>query len=194
MGLLNFLKRKPGIKKADDPGGYDKEEEIKEAQAVRFNANISGQKPGRENMRIIKTARDLQAMNEAARSGLKPLLVKVTPSKEIHSKLFVFQNINTGEIKEIKDFRDMPPEGFVPALSFGAYYPYKFPAPYAAYLLPQDLEKNEWVFIEDLIEDMVGAKWNQGDVYRLDSVEAKWNGEYFETDYTPETNSHTYIG
>jgi len=42
------------------------------------------------------------------------------------------------------------------------------------------LKVGEKVFIEDLIEDILGSTWNQGDCYRLASSEAVWNGKTFQ--------------
>ncbi len=61
------------------------------------------------------------------------------------------------------------------------YYPYQFPSPFAAYLIPSDLKVGERVILDDLIEDIVGASHSEG-TYRIDSAEAIWNGEKFEVD------------
>ena len=70
-------------------------------------------------------------------------------------------------------------------LDFTFYYPYSFPSPFAAYLIPRDIKIGEKVFLEDLIEDYIGASWNQGDTYRLESCEAVWNGKDFDIQYDP---------
>ena len=74
------------------------------------------------------------------------------------------------------------------------YYPHQFPSPYAAYLIPDDIEIGEWVYLEDLIEDFVGASWNQGDKYRLESSEAMWNGKDFEIPYVADWDNTYMIG
>jgi hypothetical protein len=61
------------------------------------------------------------------------------------------------------------------------------------YLIPPDIDLGERVFLEDLIEDFVGAVWNQGNAYRLKSCEAIWNGKAFEIDYNPY-NIQEWIG
>ncbi|MDP2385635.1 MAG: hypothetical protein Q8M29_04640 [Bacteroidota bacterium] len=157
--------------------------------------NNWSKKPEREKMRVIKTARDIESINEAAKEGFRPLVIKLDRSKEISSKFAVFQNKLTGEIIDVGDFRGNPSEDdYECVIEWTSYYPHNFPSPYAAYLLPKDLEKGEWVFLEDLIEDMIGAKWNQGDVYRLESAEAKWNGKRFEIHYDPKKDSHEFMG
>ena len=74
------------------------------------------------------------------------------------------------------------------------YYPYSFKSPFAAYILPKDIEPGERVFLEDLIEDLVGTKWNQGDTYRLESYEAIWTGSDLEIQYNPNRTSSRMVG
>ena len=58
------------------------------------------------------------------------------------------------------------------------YYPHLQAHPYAAYLIPDDLEQGEKVFIEDIIEDIFAGSHN-GSAYRLNNAEAVWDGEKF---------------
>ena len=89
----------------------------------------------------------------------------------------------------------LPPiDEFEKVIDWSYYYPYSFESPYAAYLLPPDLKINERVFLEDLIEDVVGLVWNQGDKYRLSSVEAIWNGNDFELDYQKMIDKNEIVG
>lgn len=129
------------------------------------------------NLRIIQTARTEEQINQAAREGYFPLIKKVVPSDEIKSKFAVFQDPVSGEIRVVNDFRAAVSENRV--IDFTYYYPYSFPSPFAAYLIPKDLKVGEEVILEDLIEDFVGMRWNQGDTYRLSSARAKWTGEDF---------------
>lgn len=139
---------------------------------------------------IIKTARNKESINEAAKAGYKLIIKKVEPSSQIRSKYSVVQNINTGEIEVLGDLRvrldyDNDPN-FETIIDWTLYYPYNFESPFAAYLIPPDLEKGEIVLVEDLIEDIVGSVWNQGDAYRLESCEAIWNGEDLIIQNNPE--------
>ena len=61
-------------------------------------------------------------------------------------------------------------------IGWTSYYPHSFKSPYAAYLIPKDIRLYEKVFVEDLIEDYIGMRWNQGDTYRLESSLAVWTG------------------
>ena len=179
------------------------------------------------NLRVIKTARDKDSINESARKGFWPLIKVVRPSKDIFSKVCVLQNSITGEIDTKGDYRsfsttkwfnntkprddsnrikslndwmnlhDDSEEEESPwkeVTSWIHYYPNPFVNPYAAYLIPSDIQIGERVFLEDLIEDYIGAKWNQGDTYRLPSCEAIWNGKDFNIQYDPEKNRRDFMG
>ena len=134
-------------------------------------------------LRIIKTARDEESINTAARNGFFPLLRRVEKSDEIRSKYAILQNRKTGEIEVIGDFRGFGSNDYEMIIYFTFYYPHNFPSPFAAYLIPRDIKVGERVFLEDLIEDYIGASWNQGDTYRLESCEAFWNGKDLDIQY-----------
>ena len=131
-------------------------------------------------LRVIKTARTKEAINLAASAGFWPLVKPVIPSAKIKRKFSVLQNKASGEIEVINDFRagSIRADGskLEAVIGFKFYYPHQFESPYAAYLIPPDLQAGEKVFLEDLIEDLVGGKWNQGDTFRLESCEAVWDG------------------
>ena len=151
-----------------------------------------------QELRVIKTARDKDSINKATKKGLSPIIKKVEPSDKIRSKYSVIQNKKTGEIEIIGDYRgrlfsDDNGE-FEKVIDWTFYYPHSFDSPFAAYLIPKDIVVGERVFIEDLIEDYIGASWNQGDTYRLESCEAIWNGSVLEIQYDPKTNRSDFIG
>jgi len=151
-----------------------------------------------QGLRVINTARDKDSINKAAKSGLKPLIKKVEPSDKIRSKYSLVQNKNTGEIEIVGDYRggfhsDDNGE-FVTVIDWTFYYPHNFKSPFAAYLIPKDIFVGERVYVEDLIEDYIGASWNQGDIYRLESCEAIWNGTDLEIQYDPKSNRSDFIG
>ena len=147
-----------------------------------------------EEIRIIKTARDIGSINAAAREGFFPLVKAVLPSNKIRSKIAIYQNKHTGEISSVGDFRSSPNPDYHVALDFMFYYPHSFPSPFAAYLIPKDIQKGEVVLLEDLIEDVVATRWNQGDAYRLSSCQALWNGSDFEILFKEERDTQQIIG
>ncbi len=44
------------------------------------------------------------------------------------------------------------------------------------------------MLFEDLIEDIVGSTWNQGDCYRLAGSEAVWDGDNFVVQVSEATS------
>jgi hypothetical protein len=155
-----------------------------------------------KNLRIIATARSEKAINEAATQGFWPLVKPVMPSSEIKAKYAVLQDKVTGKVNVIHDFRakgysipgDNKQSPTKTVINFTSYYPHHFESPFAAYLIPKDLEVNETVIIEDLIEDIVGSTWNQGDIYRLKSSIAVWDGTDFTISYSPSHHTFEFIG
>ncbi|MBS9783416.1 MAG: hypothetical protein KGV46_02560 [Pasteurella sp.] len=152
-------------------------------------------------LRIVKTARSKKKINKAARKGYYPLIKEVIPSKEIHSKYCVIQHPETNEIKVIGDARRFMGDSgiglqvcYKTVIGWTSYYPYNFKSPFAAYLIPPDIKVGERVFVEDVIEDYVAARWNQGNTYRLESCEAIWNGEDLEIQYDDIGDRITMIG
>jgi hypothetical protein len=147
-----------------------------------------------DGLLIIETARSIELINEAAKQGLRPVVKPVQPLPEINSKYAVFQNTETGEIMVYGDYRGIKhSEPWKQIIPFTRYYPHKWDCPYAAYLVPKDIRIGDQVFIEDLIQDLVGMTWNQGDKYRLKHCVAFWNGEDFDLDYD-ENNIHGILG
>lgn len=134
-----------------------------------------------EGTRIIKTGRTEEEINEGIRQGFRALVIQIIPSPRLKTKRAVFQNKETGEIEISADFRsEYNKEEWTKIKDWVFYYPYHWPEPFAAYLLPPDLEVGDTVWLEDLIEDEVGTVWNQGDTNRLPSCLAVWNGEEFD--------------
>jgi hypothetical protein len=151
--------------------------------------------PPTEPLRVIQTARTEETINKAAKEGFRPLLRPVKPSKKIHSKFCVWQNQITGEIEMVGDFRGGHfDESWKQVIGWTDYYPHSFPEPYAAYLIPPDIQQGERVLVKDLIEDFIGTSWNQGDNYRLESCEAVWDGSDLKIQYKPSRDRHEILG
>ena len=58
-----------------------------------------------KNLRIIKTARSLRAINRAVEEGYTPLIKEIEPSKDIYHTCFIVRNKRTGKINEVSDPR-----------------------------------------------------------------------------------------
>lgn len=148
--------------------------------------------------RVVRTARTLDEINQGAKDGYFPLVKKVEPSKEIKSKYSIYQNKLTGEVFEVNDFRSVGDLDnnieFNQVIGWTFYYPYSYELPYSAYLVPSDIEVGEKVILQDVIEDLVEMRLNQGDVYRLETCMATWNGTDFVLDYDPEIDISYAIG
>jgi hypothetical protein len=145
-------------------------------------------------LRVIKTARNLESINEAVALGFKPLIKKLEPSSEIRTKYCVVQDTVSGKIEVLYDYRSDIEPNFEIVIDWSFYYPYHYKSPYAAYLIPNDIKIGERVFLEDLIEDYARASWNQGDTYRLKSCEAIWNGKTFDIQFKPQKKESRFIG
>jgi hypothetical protein len=137
---------------------------------------------GNPGLRVVETGRTEQSINKAAKKGFRPLFVNVTPSREVYDTKFIFQNTSTGEIMVDCDVRGPRAEGVEHSHSI-TYYPYHYPSPFAAYLIPHDLLKDERVWLEDVIEDILAVRGNQGYYPRLASAEAIWDGNAFQIQF-----------
>ena len=148
-----------------------------------------------KNLPVIKTARTVHDINRAAKEGFRPLVKPVRPSESIHNMLAVFQNNRTGEISVSGDCRYQPnPSEYTQVIDYTYYYPYHFPNPFAAYLIPKDLKPDTRVWIDDVIEDIVSVFGNQGYHPRLTSGEAIWDGEDIDMVFNPERDAQVWIG
>lgn len=154
---------------------------------MSFFVKNNSRKDNQKGYRVIKTARNLEAINIAIKEGFIPLIKRVEPSKEIQSKYSLFQNKKTNEIELVVDGRAVHRKNndpnYIKIIDTTFYYPYNFESPFAAYLIPPDLKKGDFVYIEDLIEDLIGFEWNQGVAKRLKACEARWNGKDLEILY-----------
>jgi hypothetical protein len=145
-------------------------------------------------LRVVKTARTAEAINAAAMEGFRPLVKPVEPSPEIHNCVSVYQHRETGVVEVSGDCRWRPGEDYDQVLFLRYYYPYSFPEPFAAYLLPSDLTNGERVWLEDIIEDIVAVFGNQGWCPRLESCEATWKDGDFIIHFDPEKDAPRLIG
>lgn len=149
----------------------------------------------KESLRVIKTARTEKAINKAALAGFRPLLKPLKPSKKIRSKLSVWQNDITGEIRVVYDFREgCPGAHWTEVIGWTYYYPHSFPQPFAAYLIPPDIQPGERVLVKDLIEDFISISFGQGENYRLASCEAIWDGSDLKIQYKRSRDLQIAIG
>lgn len=102
---------------------------------------------------------------------------------DIGPKYKVFQNTLTGEVWCTGDYRMQEPEDGKPGdwelVADWFHHRPDLPFPLGAYLVPRGLKRGQRVYLEDLIEDVPVAYWNQGDSNRLTACAAVWNGDDF---------------
>jgi len=148
------------------------EEEIKDLQRKEYEY--------KQSKRVIKTARTETEINTAVRLGYQAIIKEVIPSDKIRVMYALERDLKTGEVEILQDSWEIYAhhEGTERVIDEVYYYPYQFPSPFAAYLVPEDIVIGEMVILEDLIEDIVGAR-HKMHTYRLSSAEAMWNGERF---------------
>lgn len=146
---------------------------------------------GYENCPVIRTARTERAINAAVDEGFFPLIKAVEPNPDVHFMVGIDQDPVSGKIQLLGDVRDY---GLNMVMAFRNYYPYNFPNPFAAYLIPDDLSPGEAVWLEDLIEDIVAIWGNQGYQPRLACAPAIWNGENFEVLFDSTKDADVWIG
>lgn len=139
-------------------------------------------RPNQEvSLRKIVTARTLEEMNAATRNGCRLLALRIERNPEIRAQYKVVKHTQTGEPRMVTDRRSEPVGcDWEDCIPWSDYYPYHWPLPFAAYILPPDLAVDETVFLADLIEEHVGMIWNQGAVFRLAGCKARWTGREFE--------------
>ncbi len=149
----------------------------------------------KKRLRVIKTARTEAAINKAAKAGFRPLLRRLKPSKEIRSSFSVWQNEMTGEIDVIYNPRyGVPGEGWKKVIDWTRFYPHVFPEPFAAYLIPPDIQVGERVLVKDLIEDFIGMTMGRGENFRLESCEAVWDGSDLKIQYERSRDMMIAVG
>lgn len=150
-----------------------------------------GSRAGYEDCPVIRTARTERAINAAVDEGYFPLIKAVEPSPDVHFMVGVDQDPVSGKIELLGDIRAY---GENMVMEFRNYYPYNFPEPFAAYLIPNDLVPGQTVWLNDLIEDVVAVWGNQGYRPRLACAPAVWNGEDFEILFVPRRDAQVWLG
>lgn len=147
-------------------------------------------------LRVIHTARNLEAINHAVEEGFFPLIKELKPSDRLFSTYCVFRNRKTNKIETAEaeqgyvqygERYQYSPSEWEMVISYSKYYPYNFPSPFAAYLIPPDIYIGERVIIADLIEDYYGGSFWSHNI-RLETLEAIWDGSDLVVQYCRDVN------
>ena len=146
--------------------------------------------------RVIRTARDLESINRAVAEGFFPLIKELKPSPMLNVTYCVFRHRKTNQVVTAEaeegylqygEYYSYKSEEWEIVIPYANYYPYTFPCPFAAYLIPPNIVIGERVIIEDLIEDYSGGVfWSQK--IRLETLEAIWDGSDLAIQYDPNVH------
>lgn len=155
-----------------------------QAKHVVMLKAIGREHPNDERLPVVRTVRSLPAMEDGFQRGFRIVVKRTGPVSDIGAKYKVYQHKLTGEVWWTGDFRaECPPDGtsdeWEPVADW-FHHRADWPFPLAAYLVPRGLKRGQRVYLEDVIEDVPIAYWNQGDSDRLVSAKAVWNGDDFE--------------
>jgi hypothetical protein len=129
---------------------------------------------------IIKTVRTIDDIKRAASMGYVVDVRKIKyETKKLRWKMTIGQDPQSGRIETSGDYRYIFRDSTIgfetnskyrEITPFFSYYPYFQGIPIAAYVIPKHAPDGTKVVVEDPIEDFVGSRWNQGDIYRAKDV------------------------
>jgi len=169
------------------------------ASHVRFLRRTPHVPEDTGNLKVIRSVRNLPAMEAAHEQGFKLLIRAIgEPRKVGPAKYRVTQHEETGAIQYSGDYRgggvdflsmaspeELTEEGYAAFQreqakwkQIGGWHWVRtdLPFPLGAYLIPQDLAEDEKVFVEDVLEDIFDVYWNQGNANRRNQAIAIWKG------------------
>lgn len=138
-----------------------------------------------EGIKVIKTAHTEDEMNEAVLAG-NDILIMPTYVPPIKSEnRMMYQHPETGFCELTTDAQRADELERLGYRKFAEPQVGIFEVPpFAAYIIPRDLEINETVWLEECIETYPGHF----------SLPAIWDGRYFDTGYIRFTGYETWIG
>ncbi len=150
---------------------------------------------GKTHRKII-TLRGNKKIEEAIKINAHLIFRKVEPFSTVSGKFCIVKNKMTGVKFKIHDFRDS--KGYSDDYEIVQdwtyqYRDYNFPEE-AAYLIPDDIEEGEIVFVDDLIENLLSYTHNQGGSGRLEGSKAVWKNNDLQILYNPDRDCLRAIG
>ena len=147
------------------------------------------------DLRVIRTAWTVDEMNEALDSDFDLHFVDYHQNPQVNMKLLVVKDKETGKIGYHSDYRLLMTSGDILINTYYGNFPLKTTLPFAAYILPKDIKKNEYVVIGHVIEDLIEGYWNQGDTVLLTMCIARWTGNKFIYDHDPkQAKKNHFVG
>lgn len=147
------------------------------------------------HLRKIETARTLDTINAGIAAGFRAILETVVPNPQISHRFCLLRHRVTGQLVKVSDLRAQYRynQEYEEILPWTRYYPYSFPSPYAAYLLPPEVKPGETVYLNDIIADYALSQ-PQGHTSRLMAGVAVWDGEKMVVDTKPLMRSLFTVG
>lgn len=138
-----------------------------------------------EGMRVIKTAHTENEMNEAVLAGYDIMIMPTYVSPTRRENQMMYQHPETGFCELTTDSQRAVELERLGYSKFSEQQVGIFDTPpFAAYIVPRDLELNERVWLEECI-DAYPAHF---------SLPAFWDGYHFNTGYIRITGYETFIG
>lgn len=145
-----------------------------------------------DNLKVVKTIYGIGAINEAIDNGAKVVAQLTRISTEVYWSYILQKNIKTNKLHLVSDPRDSfyGDKDWI-TIDSGRLYdrPEKI---VAAYTIPENIEINEEVWVEDVIE-FIPATSHHG-VSRLRRFKGIWNGEKIEILFNPNKHFSRAIG
>lgn len=139
--------------------------------------------PNAKKRPVIRTARSIQAMQDASRRGYSLVIKQASAPGKFGDKYRVLRHKETGEIWFSGDYRSEFPDAMSAkdwqVVADWFFHQPETPFPLAAYMLPPDVEDYDMVYLEDVIEEVSAEHSNQGNSQRLISSTALWTGRDF---------------
>ena len=130
-------------------------------------------------LKEVRTARSLAALNLAVKKGLQIQVVQLEADVSLERSFYLVEH-DDGTFSEIVDYRSiiMPSSNDKAIVTdhYFSQYRYCFDKPWAAYLLPADVEEGDRVFVWDVIQDYVETHMNHGGSLRQRQCIATWVG------------------
>lgn len=146
--------------------------------------------------RKIKTIRGHTNIEKAISNGSKLIYREVELFSAVKGKYCILKNKKSGKESKIYDFRDnriYSKEYEIVKNWTNQYHIYDFPDE-AAYVIPNEIQEGEIVFIDDLIENFLGYQHNQGLNDRLNSCAAVWKNNDLQILYKPKNDLIRVVG
>lgn len=173
------------------------EKEIMEYDAKKAEMKKKFKVEDYNSIKRIQTAWTIDDMNKAVDDGFKLHIVDYKENPEVFCKVILLKDPVTGKINTSGDYRSIIRGNYKSSPANFKIYPtgkLKTNLPFGAYLLPPNLKLGEIVLIEEIIEELVGGYWNQGDVLRQETCLAIWDGEKFEYNYVKPPTVCNVVG